>query len=105
MWSSEMPGDAGLSAGLAFCRRELERQRDLGRRSLLWTFGPVMMAIGTLILGLLVVTRNRNLTPILPFLILVLLWIVAVFMIRLRVQRQLQHEIEELNDLESDNAQ
>ena len=28
MWSAVMPGDAGLSTGLEFCRRELERQRD-----------------------------------------------------------------------------
>jgi hypothetical protein len=105
MWSGQMPGDAGLSAGLAFCRSELERQRDQGRRTLLWLFGPVMMAIGTVILGLLIVTRNRSLAPILPFLILVLLWIVVFLMLRLRGLRQLQYEIEELNDLESDNAQ
>jgi hypothetical protein len=105
MWSGEMPSDAGLSTGLAFCRRELERQRDLLHRILLWSFGPVMMAIGTFILALLIVTRNQSLSPILPFLIFVLVWIVGFFMVRLREQRQLQYEIEELNDLESDNAQ
>jgi hypothetical protein len=99
----EMPGDAGLSTGLAFCRRELDWQRDLGRRTLLWLFGPVMMAIGTFIFGLLIVNRGRSLSPILPFLIIVLLWIVAFLMIRFWVLRQLQYEVEELNDLESDN--
>ena len=105
MWSGEMPGDAGLSTGLAFCRRELDRQRDLLNRILLWSFGPVMMAIGTFIFALLIVARNQSLSPILPFLIFVLLWIVGFFMVRLREQRQLQYEIEELNDLESDHAQ
>src|SRR6185503_5210420 len=32
MWSAAMPGDAGLSTGLEFCRREIGRQRNLGRR-------------------------------------------------------------------------
>jgi hypothetical protein len=105
MWSGEMPGDAGLSTGLAFCLRELERQRTLIRRVLLWSFGPVMMAIGTFILALVIVTRTHGLFPNgLPFLILVVVWIVGYFIVRLREQRQLQYEIEELNDLESDNA-
>jgi hypothetical protein len=101
MWSGEMPGDADPRTGLAFCRRELERQRDQGRRTLLWLFGPVVMAIGTFIFGLLIVAPS--LSPILPFLIIVLLWIVSFLMLRLRGLRQLQYEIEELNDLESDN--
>jgi hypothetical protein len=105
MWSGEMAGDAGLSTGLAFCRRELERQSELLHRILLWSFGPVMMAIGSFILALVVVTRNHGLFPNgLPFLILVVAWIVGYFMIRLRERRQLQYEIEELNDLESDHA-
>ena len=52
MWSAVMPGDAGLDTGLDFCRREIERQRDLVRRLLLWSFGPIMLAIGTFILAL-----------------------------------------------------
>jgi hypothetical protein len=105
MRSSEMSGDAGLSTGLAFCRRELERQSDLVNRNLLWSFGPVMMAIGTFILALVMVTRNQGLFPNgLPFLILVVLWIVGYFMFRLREQRQLKYEIDELNELESDST-
>lgn len=105
MWSSEMPGDAGLSPGLAFCRRELQRQKDLLHRVLLWSFGPVMAAMGTFIFALIVATRNRGLFPNgLPFLILVVVWIVAYFGTRLREQRHLQFEIEELNDLETDTT-
>ena len=50
-WSEAMPGDAGFSAGLAFCRREIERRRDYFRRVLLWSFGPVLLALGTMIRG------------------------------------------------------
>lgn len=106
MWSDEMPGDAGLSTGLAFCRRELERQKELVHRILLWAFGPMMMVIGTFILALVIATRNQGLFPNgLPFLILVVVFIVGYFITRLREQRQLQYELEELNDLETDNAQ
>ena len=36
MWSAAMPGDAALSTGLEFYRREIERRRNLFRRVLLW---------------------------------------------------------------------
>ena len=56
-----MPGEAGLSPGLEFCRREIERQRDLLRRVLLWSFGPVLLTIGTFILALAMVgTKERG---------------------------------------------
>ena len=105
MWSAVMPGDAGLSTGLEFCRREIERQRDLLRRVLLWSFGPVLLAIGTFILALAMVgTRDRGIFPNgLPFLILVVVWIVGYFIVRLREQRELQREIDELNDIEKEN--
>ncbi|MGH2510395.1 MAG: hypothetical protein ACRDHZ_23715, partial [Ktedonobacteraceae bacterium] len=44
-WSGEMPGDAGFSTGLEFCRRELERRRDYFRRVLLWSLGPLLSGI------------------------------------------------------------
>ena len=55
MWSAAMPGDAGFSTGLEFCRREIERRRDFFRRVLLWSLGPVLLAIGTFILALAMV--------------------------------------------------
>jgi hypothetical protein len=105
MWSAVVPGDAGLSTGLEFCRREVERQRNLLRRVLLWSFGPVLLAIGTLILALsLVGTRDRGIFPNgLPFLILIVVWIVGYFIVRLRDQRELQREIDELNNIEKEN--
>ena len=100
-----MPGDAGLSTGLEFCRRELQRQRDLLRRLLLWSFGPVMLTIGTFILALAMVsTKQKGLLPNgIPFLILIVVWIFAYFNIRWRQQRELQREIDELNDIEKEN--
>jgi hypothetical protein len=104
MWPAVTSGDVGLT-GLQFCRREIERQRDLVRRTLLWSFGPVMLAIGTLILALAMVgTKNRGIFPNgLPFLVLVGIWIVAYFIIRLCEQRDLQREIDELSNIEREN--
>ena len=42
-----MPGDLGLKTGLEAYRLEVERQRDLERRMMVWTFGPAMLAIAT----------------------------------------------------------
>ena len=106
MWATAMPGDAGLSTGLEFCRQEIERRRHLLRRVLLWSFGPVLTAIGTFILALAMVGRGTR--PILPnglpFLALVVVWILGYFVMRAREQRELRREIDALNDLEEDNG-
>jgi hypothetical protein len=105
-WSTVLPANAGLSTGLEFCRGEIERRRNLLRRVLLWSFGPVLLAIGTLILGLAMAgTKGRALFPNgLPFLALVVIWIFGYFVMRMREQRELEREIDELNDLERDNS-
>jgi hypothetical protein len=102
MWSAVTPTNVGLSTGLEFCRREIGRQRDLVRGLLVWSFGPVIMAIGTFIVALAIAsTRERGIFPNgLPFLTLLVVWIVSWFVIRLREQRGLQREIDELNDIE-----
>ena len=104
MWSTVMPGDAGLSTGLEFCREEIERRRYLLRRVLLWSLGPVLLAIGTFVLALAMIgTKDRGLFPNgLPFLALVVAWIFGYFVMRAREQRELKREIDELNDLERD---
>jgi len=105
MWSAVVPGDVGLNTGLEVCRLEIERQRDLVRGLLAWSFGPVMLAVATFVLGLAMIsTKERSIFPNgLPFLILVVVWIVAWFVIRLREQRGLQREIDELKDIEMGN--
>jgi hypothetical protein len=102
MWSTTMPADAGLTTGLEFCREEIDRRRRLVRRLLFWSLGPILLAIATFILALaLIVTRDRGIFPNgLPFLALVVVWIFAYFVLRLREQRELERELEELNQIE-----
>jgi hypothetical protein len=101
MWSRAMPGDAALSTGLEFYRRELERRQRLFRRALGWSLGPILLAIATFILYLAMVGGARFFPNGLPFLALVVLWIAAYFAMRMRGQRELQREIDELNEIES----
>jgi hypothetical protein len=105
MWASVISVDTGLNTGLEVCRMEIERQRDLVRRFLVWSFGPVMLAVGTFVWALaLVSTKERGIFPNgLPFLILMAVWIVLWFVIRLREQRSLQREIDELTNIEMEN--
>jgi len=105
MGSTRMPADAGLNTGLEFCREEIERRRRILGRVLLWSLGPVLLAIGTFILALAIVSIDRGLFPNgLPFLALVVVWVFGYFVMRVREQRGLQREIDELNDIASDNS-
>ena len=105
MWSAVMPGEVGLNTGLEVCRLEIERQRDLVRRLLVWSFGPAMLAIATFVLALVMVsTRGRGIIPNgLPFLILMVVWIVSWFAVRLNEKRGLQRAIDELKEIEMEN--
>jgi hypothetical protein len=103
-WSSGVPEDVGFSAGLSFCRREIERQRDYLRRVVLWGFGPVLLAIGTFIWALAMVAGRQIFPKAMPLITLVFVWIAAYFVIRMRQQRGLQREIDELNDIERENS-
>lgn len=102
MWSAMMPADAGFSTGVEFCRQELERRRRLLGRVLVWSFAPALFAIGSCVLALLTVGNvdHRDFSKALPFLMLVLVWITAYFVLRLRERRTLQREIDELNQIE-----
>jgi hypothetical protein len=105
MWSVAMPGDLGLKTGLQACRLEIERQRDLARRALVWSFAPLMLTVATFILALaLIPPRGRGIFPNgLPFLIVLVVWIVLFFVLRSREQRKLQREIDELKEIEMEN--
>jgi hypothetical protein len=105
MWSATLPGDAALSTGLEFYRREIERRRSFFRRALRWSFGPAVLALGAFIL-LLVWTgigKPGLFRNMIPFLALAVIWIAAFFVIRIERQRSLQREIDELNDIEKEN--
>jgi len=105
MWSAVLPGDLGLKTGLEACRLEVERQRDLQRRSLVWSFGPAMLATATFVLALALVppVARRVIPNGLPLLIVLVFPIVSFFVIRSREQRELQRELDELKDIELKN--
>ena len=96
MWSAMLPGDAALSTGLESYRREIERRRYLFRRALLWSFGPVLLAIAADYAHPEFWDRGEEcsssqaLLKMIPFLAGVVVWIVGVFVVRMRRQRELK---------------
>jgi hypothetical protein len=103
MWSAAMPGDAALSTGLVFYRREVERRCNLFRRLLWCSFLPIVLVIGAFILALARVGGKSIFPNATPFITLVVVWIAAYSVIRMREQRKLQREIGALNDIEREN--
>jgi hypothetical protein len=109
MWSAMLPEDVALSNSLESYRREVERQRSLSGRFLVWGFGPVIFATATLVVLILTLGIERGMSfseallKMIPFLTLLVIWLVHSFVIRMRQQRQLQHEIDQLNDIEGEN--
>ena len=105
MWSPTLPGDAALVTGIEFYRREIERRRNLFRRVLQWSFGPIVLAIAALLLPIVTggIAERGAYRNMIPFLVLLALWLVGVFVVRMRQQRELQREIEELNGVEREN--
>lgn len=100
MWSASQPADATLKTGLEFYRRELQRQQDVIGRILRWSFGPVILSIGILILVLVEMATGRSLPirSVAPFASLIVIWLIAFFVRRSRGQRKLQREIDVLKD-------
>jgi hypothetical protein len=100
--SAATPEDAALSVSLESYRREVERRRFLFSRVLRWNLGPVLLAIAAWILMAVrmgVLTRT-TLPSAAPFLTLLTVWCVAIAIIRMRQQRDLQREIDDLNEIE-----
>src|SRR6185437_3887241 len=102
-WQGEMPAGAGFSTGLEFCRREIERLLDYFRRVLLWSFAPLLLAGVTLVIALAIAAGRAILPKAIPFMTLAIVWIAAYLWIRARQQRELQRELDELHEIESDN--
>jgi len=104
MWPEAIPADAGFHTGLEFCREEIGRRRSLLRRLLFWSLGPILLAIATFVAALAAVANEQKgmLPNAMPFLILVVAWLVCYFVLRMREQQELKREIAELDDLGQD---
>jgi hypothetical protein len=110
MWPATPPESAAVSTGIESYRREVEQRRSLFSRIILWHLGPVLLAIAILIVFIASLgTTNRRmllkeaLLKMSPFLTLTAIWIGAIFVIRMRQRRELQREIDELNEIERAN--
>jgi hypothetical protein len=105
MWQGRLAEDAAWATGLEFCRREIERGIYIQRRFLLWVFTPIVLAIGALVVPQMGsgFGSGGTIAKMSPFLTLFALWMIGVFVIRRMRSKQLQREIEELNDIEREN--
>ena len=105
LWSEPKPEDAASIVSLQSYRREVERRRFLFSRVLRWNLGPVLLAIATwILLSVRVGILDRTTLPkAAPFLTLMAVWLAAVVVIRMRQQRELQREIDDLDEIERAN--
>ena len=101
MWSATPPERSAMMTGLEFYRREIGRRRNLLRRFLQWSLGPIILSLGTLILLLTGWARSVGKPgAVMPFTSLAVIWLVAVFVLRSRDQRELKEEVDQLNQIE-----
>lgn len=101
-WAQESTMTSGLTSGLDFCRLELMRQRDLMRRGLAWSLGPILLTLGAFVLALAM--AGAQLIPNgLPFLVLIAVWIAAFVPARLREEQALRSQLEELDAIAREN--
>lgn len=103
-WSPTPTQDALVSTGLKSYRTEVERRRYISAHFLLCIFGPSVLAVGTLAAQIISLARAQGaFSKTMPFLTALAIWIVGVFLIRMRDQRQLQEEINSLSLIENSN--
>jgi hypothetical protein len=106
MWTAPLAGDAGLETGIAFLRREIQRRRDLAGRVLIWVIAPILFTLGVGVVPFmwyLAGTDPGMLRNTIPFFTLLTGWLIGTFVIRIRKKRELQREIEDLNEIEKEN--
>jgi hypothetical protein len=101
--SAELLADSTLHTGLEYYRLQIQQNLAIFNRVLPWTYGPVIVAIGTLVVVLAGMAQHESqpVSRIAPFCILFLLWMAAVPIVRSRKHRELRKELEVLNTLES----
>ena len=101
--SAELLADSTLHTGLEYYRLQIQQNLAIFNRVLPWTYGPVIVAIGALVVVLAGIAQHQSqpVSRIAPFCILFLLWMAAVPIVRSRKHRELRRELEVLNTLES----
>lgn len=104
-WPARLAGEAALATGLEFCRKEIERRLQYHRRFLVWVFAPIVVAIAALVVPAMGngFKEGGTLAKMTPFLSLVVLWVIGIFVIRRSRWKELQREIDELNDIEKES--
>jgi hypothetical protein len=105
MWQGRLAQDAALATGLEFCRREIERAIYAQRRFLLWVFAPIVLAIGALVVPHMGsgFRAGGTIAKMSPFLTVLALWVIGVFVVRRVRWKELRREIDDLNDIEREN--
>jgi hypothetical protein len=109
--SGNLSFNAGLTTCLTFYRKTLERQRILGRR---WLFrlGTILLFAGIAVLLVrplqwtyrhLHEPGSPNLLSWIPFLVILVLWVISFMVLRRRRRAWLQREFENLKALEKEN--
>lgn len=102
MWSAPPPDRWALTTGLEFYRREIDRRTNVLGRLLQWGLGPMILSLGLLVLLLTGIAHAMGKSgAALPFTTLCAVWIIAVFALRSRQQRELQKERERLDKIDS----
>lgn len=98
--NAELLDDSTLETGLDFYRLQIEQNLVLSNRVLPWIFGPVILAVFTLIPVLLGMAQDQPLSKVAPFCILYVLWLIALPAVRSRKRRELRRELDLLKLLE-----
>jgi len=104
-WPARISADAALATGLEFCRKEIERRIYVHRRFLLWSFAPILLALGAFVVpaAQIALKERAGLANMMPFLTLSAIWIVVVFLVRQWKWGAMQRELAELNELERES--
>ena len=110
MWGGSLSLNAGLTTCLSFYRNVLERQRRLGG----WRFnalGTTLLLAGLAVLLIAPLRRYYqllheptppSLRPWIPFLILLILWVISFIVVRRRRRGWIRREFEVLEALEKE---
>jgi flagellar biogenesis protein FliO len=105
-WQGRLTPDATLNTTLQSYRSELEKRRDYGRH--VWrraglTFG--VLGVAMVIVPALIKSLDtpRLLLDLLPFFVLLAIWLAVFLRLRKRNRGKLQQEIEELRVFEREN--